>query len=172
MVMLKRPFGCYNLPTTMSLMIKSSQAYYGQFVYGAIDGTVTTFAVVASSFGAGINPKLILALGIANLLGDGFSMGASAYASDLTELQKDKKSLEEYKRDILATTDKVASSLRLHFMRDYGFSGKFLDQALAEALKDEKTVKRHLLRNHFGHSEIDASKKEALKTALPLLRLL
>ena len=46
-----------------------------QFVYGATDGTVTTFAVVAGSAGAGFSSSVAIVLGIANLLADGFSMG-------------------------------------------------------------------------------------------------
>lgn len=61
------------------------EAYLAEFVYGAIDGTVTTFAVVAASAGAGLNSLVIIILGIANLIGDGFSMGASAYLSAKSE---------------------------------------------------------------------------------------
>ena len=53
--------------------------YISEFVYGAVDGTVTTFAVVAASAGAGISSAVILILGVANLIADGFSMGSSAY---------------------------------------------------------------------------------------------
>ena len=53
--------------------------YLSEFVYGAVDGTVTTFAVVAASAGAGISSAVILILGVANLIADGFSMGSSAY---------------------------------------------------------------------------------------------
>jgi vacuolar iron transporter family protein len=57
------------------------EKYLGQFVYGAIDGSVTTFAVVAGAAGANLNNKVVIILGIANLVADGFSMGASAYLS-------------------------------------------------------------------------------------------
>lgn len=56
-----------------------------QFVYGATDGTVTTFAVVAGSAGAGFSPSVAIVLGIANLLADGFSMGVSSYLAFMTE---------------------------------------------------------------------------------------
>ena len=56
-----------------------------EFVYGAVDGTVTTFAVVAASAGAGISSVVILILGIANLVADGFSMGSSAYLAASAE---------------------------------------------------------------------------------------
>lgn len=61
------------------------EQYLGQFVYGAIDGSVTTFAVVAGAAGAGLSSKVIIILGFANLIADGFSMGASAYLSAKSE---------------------------------------------------------------------------------------
>lgn len=53
--------------------------YIGDLVYGANDGLVTTFAVVSGVAGAGLAPGIVLILGAANLLADGFSMGASGY---------------------------------------------------------------------------------------------
>lgn len=51
--------------------------YLGDLVYGANDGIITTFAVVAGVAGAALPVRTILILGFANLLADGFSMGAS-----------------------------------------------------------------------------------------------
>ena len=50
------------------------QNYLGEFVYGGIDGSVTTFAIVAGSVGADLSASVVLILGFANLLADGFSM--------------------------------------------------------------------------------------------------
>ena len=55
------------------------QHYLGDLVYGANDGIVTTFAVVAGVAGAELPPRVVLILGVSNLLADGFSMGASNY---------------------------------------------------------------------------------------------
>ena len=49
------------------------------FVYGATDGAVTTFAVVAGVVGAALSPSIILILRFANLLADGFSMAIGNY---------------------------------------------------------------------------------------------
>lgn len=57
------------------------QHYLKDLVYGANDGIITTFAVVAGATGATLSASVILILGFANLLGDGFSMGASSYLS-------------------------------------------------------------------------------------------
>jgi VIT1/CCC1 family predicted Fe2+/Mn2+ transporter len=55
--------------------------YLGEFVYGGIDGSVTTFAVVAGAAGAGLNSTVVIILGFANLLADGFAMAVGAYLS-------------------------------------------------------------------------------------------
>ena len=55
--------------------------YIKDFVYGANDGIVTTFAVVSAAAGAALSPGVVIILGLANLLADGFSMGASNFLS-------------------------------------------------------------------------------------------
>ncbi len=42
--------------------------YIAEFAYGANDGIVTTFAVVAEVAGAALDPAIVLVLGAANLL--------------------------------------------------------------------------------------------------------
>lgn len=64
--------------------------YIGDLVYGANDGIITTFAVVAAAAGAGVSSTVILILGIANLVADGFSMGASKYLSLKSEQSVEK----------------------------------------------------------------------------------
>lgn len=53
--------------------------YLGDLIYGANDGLITTFAIVSGVAGAGLSAGVVLVLGVANLLADGFSMGASNY---------------------------------------------------------------------------------------------
>ena len=53
--------------------------YLRDFVYGAIDGSVTTFAIVSGVVGAELSVRVILILGFVNLLADGFSMAVSNY---------------------------------------------------------------------------------------------
>lgn len=56
-----------------------ARRYLPDLVYGANDGIITTFAVVAGVTGASLPTRIVLVLGLANLLADGFSMGASNY---------------------------------------------------------------------------------------------
>jgi len=55
--------------------------YLPDLVYGANDGIITTFAVVSGVAGAALSPQTAIILGFANLLADGFSMGASNFLS-------------------------------------------------------------------------------------------
>jgi VIT1/CCC1 family predicted Fe2+/Mn2+ transporter len=61
------------------------EAYLGEFIYGGIDGCVTTFAVVAGAVGAGLDSFIIIILGFANLLADGFAMFIGSYLSSKSE---------------------------------------------------------------------------------------
>src|SRR5688572_28898258 len=73
------------------------QNYLRDFVYGGIDGAVTTFAVVAGTIGAGLPVKIVLILGTANLLADGFSMAASNFLGTRAE-REDGKRLDTIER--------------------------------------------------------------------------
>lgn len=77
--------------------MEARKRYVAEFVYGAIDGTVTTFAVVSGAVGAALAPSIVLILGFANLLADGFSMAASNYLS--TRSQRDLDVSEGVARD-------------------------------------------------------------------------
>lgn len=69
------------LPPEPSSPREYLEHYLRDLVYGANDGIITTFAVVAGVAGANLSPNIVLILGFANLVADGFSMGASNYLS-------------------------------------------------------------------------------------------
>lgn len=62
--------------------------YLRDAVYGALDGVITTMAIVAASAGASLNARVGLILGMANLFADGISMGASNYLGMRSELEQ------------------------------------------------------------------------------------
>lgn len=65
--------------------MKFSPSLLRAAVYGANDGIITTFAVVAGVAGAGLSSTVILVLGIANLFADGLSMGLGDYLGERSE---------------------------------------------------------------------------------------
>lgn len=86
-------------------MKKRFLKYLPEFVYGATDGTVTTFAVVAGAIGASLSSSVVLILGFANLFADGFSMAISNYLSNKSdhELNVKKKFDKKPAKSALAT---------------------------------------------------------------------
>lgn len=63
-------------------------AYLSEFIYGSIDGIITTFSIIAGSAGGGLARNVILILGLSNVLSDGYSMGVSRYLSAIAEQQQ------------------------------------------------------------------------------------
>lgn len=61
---------------------KKLTRYLPEFVYGSIDGTVTTFAIIAGIAGARLDASIVIILGFSNVLADGFSMASSNYLSE------------------------------------------------------------------------------------------
>lgn len=61
--------------------MKKGGEFLPEFVYGGTDGAVTTFAVVSGIIGASLSSSIVLILGFANLIADGFSMAISNYLS-------------------------------------------------------------------------------------------
>ncbi len=53
--------------------------YIRDLVYGANDGIITTFAVVAGGLGGALSPAAVLVVCAANLVADGLSMGVGNY---------------------------------------------------------------------------------------------
>jgi VIT1/CCC1 family predicted Fe2+/Mn2+ transporter len=75
-----------------------NQKYLPDFIFGGVDGLVTTFAVVSGVVGASLSSSIILILGFANLFADGFSMAISNYLSskseeDLSQNSSNKKAI-------------------------------------------------------------------------------
>lgn len=68
------------------MKISKLQQFLPEFVYGGIDGSVTTFAVVAGAAGVGLESSVVIILGFANLIADGFSMSVGSYLSNKSEL--------------------------------------------------------------------------------------
>lgn len=72
--------------------------YLKSIIYGGLDGTITTFAVVAGVAGASLSSGVLLILGFANLIGDGISMAIGDYLS--TKAENDYHKSERKKEEI------------------------------------------------------------------------
>lgn len=123
------------------------QEYLREFVYGGIDGAVTTFAVVAGGFGADLDPGIIIILGFANLFADGFSMSVGAYLSAKSDKENFKKheAIEYWEIENLPEIERQEIS---DIYKAKGFNGDLLEKVVdqitsnkdlwvAEMMKDE-----------------------------------
>lgn len=112
-------------------------SYLRDWVYGGIDGAVTTFAVVAGVVGAELSPRIVLILGLANLLGDGFSMAAANYSGTRTEIEEYEqiRAMEERHVDIIP--DGEREEIRQIFASK-GFRDEDLEHAVDIVTSDRK----------------------------------
>lgn len=67
--------------------IEEKASYLRDAVFAANDGIITTFAVVAGAAGASFDVSIVIILGFANLLADGFSMASGSYLGTKSEIE-------------------------------------------------------------------------------------
>ena len=123
--------------------------YIGDFIYGANDGIITTFAVIAGSFGASLAPIVIIILGFANLLADGLSMGASNFLGRKSEQDyaRAQRQKEEWEIDHLREIE--IEEIREIYERK-GFSGKDLKRAVEIITSDRKIWLDTMMRDELN----------------------
>lgn len=112
--------------------------YIGDIVYGAIDGIVTTFAVVAGATGAALSYSVILILGLANLLADGFSMAAGNYLGTRSEIEYTRKERERETWEVEHVPDAEREEVRQIFIKK-GLASQLADR-LSEIISSNKKV--------------------------------
>ncbi len=110
--------------------------YLRDCVYGGIDGAVTTFAIVAGVVGAGLPARVIIALGIANVLADGFSMAAANYSGTKAEADNARRLRAVEERHIAEVPEGEMLEL-LEILRLKGLTGTVLEKA-AEAIAADR----------------------------------
>lgn len=89
--------------------------YLGEFVYGGIDGCVTTFAVVAGAAGANLDARVTLILGFANLFADGLAMSVGSYLSTQTQQENELKQQKKAANSHVQVSLHYKSSLHAAF---------------------------------------------------------
>jgi len=137
-------------------------SYLRDWVYGGIDGAVTTFAIVAGSLGASLSTNVILILGIANLLADGFSMAAANYSGSKSETEDYArlKSIEE--KHIALEPEGEREEIRQIFLQK-GFKGTKLEALVDLVTSNKTTWIETMMQGEYGLSD---TTRRPLKAAL------
>ncbi|MBI4398391.1 MAG: VIT1/CCC1 transporter family protein [Candidatus Omnitrophica bacterium] len=132
------------------------RSYLRDFIYGAIDGTVTTFAVVSGVAGAGLASNVVIILGAANLIADGFSMAVGNFLATRTEQELRNKTRKEEEMHIRAIPEGEREEIRQIFAAK-GFKGEELEKIVHIITSDAKLWVDTMVQEEFGMAKEDAS---------------
>jgi VIT1/CCC1 family predicted Fe2+/Mn2+ transporter len=128
---------------------KTPYNWLPDFVYGGIDGAITTFAVVAGVAGAKLSTPIILILGFANLIADGFSMAVGKYSSDKSEIERIRHITKMEERSIQENPKEEKEEIR-EILRQFGFKGRDLTRA-ERIITSDKEAWIHMMLHHEFH---------------------
>ena len=132
------------------------------FVYGATDGAVTTFAVVAGVVGAELSPSIILILGFSNLFADGFSMAIGNYLGSKSQkgyIEKEKRR-KEWEIDNLVEQEKQEIK---DIYKEKGFKEEILEEIVRVITSKKKVWIDTMMKEELGLIE---DKKQPLDAAI------
>ncbi len=124
-------------------------SYLRDFVYGGIDGAVTTFAVVSGVVGAQLSSKVILILGVANLIADGFSMAASNYSGAKTVADDVERVRDIERKHIRLEPDGEREEVR-QILAAKGLAGDSLAEAVEAITSKEENWIDLMLTDEYG----------------------
>lgn len=132
----------------------SGRGFLRDLVYGAIDGAVTTFAIVSGVAGAGLSPKVIVALGVANVLADGFSMAAGNYSATKSERDDIRRLRDVEERHISDNPEGERRELR-EILRMKGLAGDVLERAVETIARNRGAWIALMLTDEYGIASVD-----------------
>jgi vacuolar iron transporter family protein len=124
-------------------------SYLRDFIYGGIDGAVTTFAVVSGVVGAQLSVGIILVMGGANLIADGFSMAASNYLGTRAE-QEDFEHIEAVEHRHIDTDPEGEREEVRQIFAEKGFQGEDLTRVVDLITSNRKIWVRTMLTDEYG----------------------
>jgi vacuolar iron transporter family protein len=124
-------------------------SYVGDAVLGAIDGCVTTFAVVAGVVGANLPQGIALVLGLANLCADALSMAVSNYQKATSETQRLAQARRIEDQHIEEIPEGEREEIRQIFAQK-GFRGALLEDIVAVITQDRQRWIETMLTEEHG----------------------
>jgi VIT1/CCC1 family predicted Fe2+/Mn2+ transporter len=134
--------------------------YLRDWIYGGIDGAVTTFAIMAGVVGAELSTGIVLVLGVANLVADGFSMAASNYSGTKSEHDDYERIKDIELRHIRNFPQGEIEEVRQIYKRK-GYEGEELEKIVELIISKEEMWIEVMLAEEYGIGEINRSPMKA-----------
>ena len=128
---------------------RTSGLYLSDMIFGANDGIITTFAVVAGASGAALSSVVVIVLGFANLIGDGLSMGIGNYLGRKSEHEYQKGQREKERFEI-GNLRKVELAETETILREHGYRGDDLAVAMRVTTADENKWIDFMMSDELG----------------------
>ena len=125
--------------------------YLRDWIYGGIDGAVTTFAIVAGVVGADLSAAVVLLLGFANLLADGFAMAASNYTATKAERDDYDRIIGIERKHIALVPEGEREEVRQIFAAK-GFAGNDLERIVGVITADLALWAKTMAVEEYGLS--------------------
>lgn len=146
------------------LQERESGSYIGDAVLGAIDGGITSFVVVAGAVGAGFSSAVVIILGFASLLADGFSMAASNFLGTKSEKEQAEQAHRKEQQHIDLVPDGQREELRQIFAAK-GFEGRVLEEIVDTIARNRELWAQTVVHELFGLQTVDAGQPLRAGTA-------
>jgi len=144
---------------------RPTPSYLHDFIYGAIDGAVTTFAVVSGVAGADLGASVVIILGAANLIADGFSMAVSNYLGSRAERQRRELARREEERHIRLVPEGEREEIRQIFAAK-GFQGRDLKRVVDVITADPELWTQTMMTEELGYGSSEPNELRAAASTL------
>jgi VIT1/CCC1 family predicted Fe2+/Mn2+ transporter len=130
------------------------KSYIAEFVYGGVDGVITTFAVVAGAEGAGLPVSVVIILGFANLIADGFSMSVGNYFATKAEIDNYERHKATEYWEIEHLREKEIEEIRDIYHKK-GFRGELLEQVVKVITSDKDVWVDTMMKEELEMSKLE-----------------
>ncbi|MCI4664616.1 MAG: VIT1/CCC1 transporter family protein [Neomegalonema sp.] len=143
-----------------------SPGYLQDWIYGGVDGAVTTFAIVAGAVGGALGERVILILGVANLVADGLSMAAANYTGVKAERDNHARLRQVEEKHLRLDPEGERREVEEIFRRQ-GFEGEALEKAVQVITADRSRWIETMMVAEYGVTPVQKSPgKAAMSTFL------
>lgn len=144
--------------------------YLKDIIFAANDGIITTFAVIAGVVGANFSSAVVLIIGVASLIADGFSMATGNYLGTKSEQNFYDYEEAEEKKEVMESREEEINEVR-EILEKKGYAGEELEKLTNLIISNEKFWIDFMMHEELGliKSDEESPAKRSLATFLSFI---